>query len=229
MDAGIWLRTRLVHAYRTTRLVVSHRVRKVEVLCSPYFDAPAARLFERLVASARNYLEYGSGGSTVLAHRHVACLVSVDSDRHFLRTVRRTLRQQPAGADTILIPVNIGFTEEWGRPVFTKATARRIRRWVEYTKAPWHFFRRRRIEPDLILVDGRFRVACVLQSLLQLSEGSRCDILLDDYSSRAQYAAVEEMADLLEMQGGMARLRVKPGMDRDRCEALLPEFYTDYR
>jgi hypothetical protein len=187
----------LAQAYRTAKIVVANRLRRVEVPSSPHFDEQATQYFAQRVTQARNYVEYGSGGSTLLAHQHVDCLVSVESDRHFLGAVRRELKRRPTHAETILLPVNIGFTGLWGKPVFTTPTARRLARWAAYPRAPWKVLRRRGIEPDLILVDGRFRVACVLESLLNLGDASPCTILLDDYVSRAEYAAVEEHAELL--------------------------------
>jgi hypothetical protein len=216
-------------AYQTTKLVVAKRVARIEVPDQPHFDSQSTDFFNEAIRQTRNYLEYGSGGSTLLAHQHVRKLVSVESDRRFLRAVERKLSRQSLGAETVLIHVNIGLTEHWGKPVFTKPTSRRVHRWQRYAKAPWNFFRRRNIEPDLILIDGRFRAACALESLLNLSDDSSCRILMDDYLTRDEYKAVEEVADLTEMKGRMAVFRMRPDMDRARCEQLLEQFYADFR
>jgi hypothetical protein len=219
----------LIRAFRTTKVVVAKRVARIEVPDQPHFDRESTEFFNEAIRQATNYLEYGSGGSTLLAHQHVKNLVSVESDHRFLRAVQRKLSQQGPGAETTLLPVNIGITEHWGKPVFTKPTARRLQRWRKYAQAPWPFFRRNHLEPDLILIDGRFRAACALESLLALSYGSRCRILMDDYVTRHEYRAVEEVADLVEMKGRMAVFHSRPHLDRARCQQLLERAYTDFR
>jgi len=220
---------KIVRAYRTTKVIVSQRVARIEVPDEPHFDAESTEYFKALMTQTRSYLEYGSGGSTLLAHQHVKNLVSVESDRRFLNAVKRKLSRQKLGADTVLIHVNIGLTEQWGKPVFTKPTARRLNRWRKYAQAPWSYFHRHAIEPDVILIDGRFRAACALESLLALSDESASKILIDDYITRQEYRAVEEVADLTDMKGRMAVFKKRPGMDRDRCKELLERFYTDFR
>jgi hypothetical protein len=219
----------IVRAYRTTRVVVAKRVHKIEVPDEPCFDPRSLDYFRQLVSGAQNYLEYGSGGSTLMAHRYVRNLVSVESDRRFLRAVQRRLERQEPAAETTLIHVNIGITEHWGKPVFTKPTSRRLRRWRDYARAPWNFFRSHSLEPDLILIDGRFRVACALESLLNLSPENPCRILVDDYASRPEYQAVEQVADLVEMKGRMAVFAKRPDMDRERCKILVERHYADFR
>jgi hypothetical protein len=226
---GLPSRSQVRQALYRTKVVISKRLRHVDVPSAPHFDDESTAYFNDVITSAHHYLEYGSGGSTVLAHQHVACLVSVESDRHFLKAVQRKLEKQRSGAETILIPVNIGFTEDWGRPVFTKPTPSRVDRWRSYPKAPWAFFQRRRTEPDVVLVDGRFRVACVLESLMNLEDNSPCLILVDDYAGRPHYTPVEEVAELVDMKGRMAVLRKRANMDRDLCRTLLTRHYADFR
>ena len=221
-------RERLRKAYHTTKLIALKPVHHFTIPAQPWLDPEALDCFTELTAAARNYLEYGSGGSTVFASQHVSHLVSVDSDRYFLRDVQRRLLELNPPAETKLIHANIGMTELWGRPVFTRHTPRRLRHWQAYPKAPWDQYRAIGIEPDLILVDGRFRVACVLESLRSLRKDG-VTILVDDYLTRPHYKAVEEFADLCAMQGRMAVLRRKANIDHDRLLAALRLAYLDHR
>ncbi|MGH8137913.1 MAG: hypothetical protein ACREVV_06930 [Steroidobacteraceae bacterium] len=217
-----------VHAYRMAKVVIANRVRHFDVPSDPSFDTESAAYFRRQLESTRNYLEYGSGGSTILAHKLVNNLVSVDSDAHFLADVRRKLMQDDSQAVTKLIHANIGLTQQWGMPVFTKPTRRRIRRWETYPRAPWSYYRALGLEPDLILVDGRFRVACMLESLLSVSRTNQCPILCDDYASRPHYHVVEQFAHL-SMAGRMAVLRAKESLDRIQCRRLVRQYCADPR
>jgi hypothetical protein len=95
--------------------------------------------------------------------------------------------------------------------------------------APWEKLRTRGIEPDRILVDGRFRVACVLQSILNLSSGSNCFVLVDDYLDRPEYRAVEEFTDIQAVHGRMVVVVKKENFDAEACRQRLVEYQTDWR
>lgn len=219
---------KVIDAYRTAKVVIENRTRHFDVPSEPHFDEESTAYFRKQLKSARSYLEYGSGGSTILASKTVNTLVSVDSDAHFLREVRRKLAEDGRCATTKLIHVNIGLTHDWGMPVFTKPTPRRVRRWEGYPTAPWRYFRSIAQQPDLILVDGRFRVACVLESLLSLSPLSKTQILLDDYDSRPEYEVVEQFAHV-EMAGRMAILRPRRLVDRIQVRRLVKQYCADPR
>jgi hypothetical protein len=219
---------RFVDAYRTAKIVIGNRVRHFDVPTEPNFDPEITAYFREQLAKARNYMEYGSGGSTVLANKMVTNLVSVDSDANLLGDVQRKLQENDQRAMTKLIHVNIGLTEHWGMPVFTRPTRRRLRRWEGYAKAPWRYFRTISQQPDLILVDGRFRVACVLESLLSLSPLSQTQILLDDYVDRPWYDVVEQFADR-ELVGRMAILRPRRLLDRIQVRRLARQYCADPR
>jgi hypothetical protein len=220
--------SKFVDAYRTAKVVIANRVRHFDVPSEPHFDDEGLAYFRDQIESARNYLEYGSGGSTILANRLVNTLVSVDSDASLLANVRRKLAAEGRRAMTKLIHVNIGLTHDWGMPVFTKPTRRRVRRWEDYPTAPWRYFRSIAQQPDLILVDGRFRVACVLESLLSLSPLSNTQILLDDYLERPYYQVVERFADL-EMVGRMAVLRPRRLIERIQVRRMVKQYCADPR
>ena len=219
---------KFIDAYRTAKVVIGNRVRRFEVPTEPHFDEYSTQYFRDQLRKARNYLEYGSGGSTILANQMVTNLVSVDSDASFLADVRRKLSETDRRAMAKLIHVNIGLTVDWGMPVFTKPTPRRVRRWEEYAKAPWRYFRTIGQQPDLILVDGRFRVACVLESLLCLSPLSETKILLDDYIDRPEYSVIEQFADV-EMVGRMAVVRPRKLADRISVRRLFKQYCGDFR
>ncbi|MFL6604137.1 MAG: hypothetical protein ACJ8R9_22795 [Steroidobacteraceae bacterium] len=220
---------KFVDAYRTAKVVIANRVRHFDVPSEPHFDEKGTAYYRKKIASTRNYLEYGSGGSTILASRMVKTLVSVDSEGSFLADVRRKLAEE-AGRKAImkLIHVNIGLTYHWGMPVFTKPTRRRVRRWEDYPTAPWRYYRSIAQQPDLILVNGRFRVACVLESLLSLSPLSNTQILVDNYAERPWYQMMERFADL-EMVGRMAVLRPRRLIDRIQVRRLVRQFCADPR
>ena len=108
----------------------------------PHFDREATACFKSLLARSSRYLEYGSGGSTILAWQSANVVVTVDNDRRFLRALTRTLLQSARKPDLFrLIHADTGITLRWGVPVFRTPTPARLSRWQHYAKAPWEFLR----------------------------------------------------------------------------------------
>ncbi|MFM1848121.1 MAG: hypothetical protein RL417_1595 [Pseudomonadota bacterium] len=206
------------------------RVVGFPVPSTPHFDEVSTPFFVERLRNARTYLEFGSGGSTFLAAELGKNFTTIESDRFFLRSVERKIVSAGysiKAPSQRLLAVDIGLTEAWGVPVCRKATPARLPLWRRYFTAPWKgdpsFF------PDLILVDGRFRVACSLSTALQLADRSDWTLLFDDYAGRPHYQAVEEFLTLSEMVGRMAVFTPKPGVSPDALKCALETFGSDWR
>lgn len=160
---------------------------------TPAFDPETDAWFRQRIATARAYVEFGSGASTLLAARAGVPTVSVESDARYAAAVRAAL---PAGSDTHLLAVDIGLTEDWGYPVFTRPTPARVDMWRGYPTAPFALLETAGHVPDLVLVDGRFRVACALAMRHWLAQHGAndtvVDLLFDDYAGRRHYHSVEQ-------------------------------------
>ena len=146
---------------------------------TPLFDPEGIEVFGAELAKATSYLEFGSGGSTVLVDRAGIPGVSVESDAIYAAAVRSRLK----GGRVRIVSPDIGLTGEWGTPLF-----RNHAKWRRYIEAPFP------IEPfpNFILVDGRFRVACALQAAKYAHEaGVLATLMFDDYTPRPHYHVVE--------------------------------------
>jgi hypothetical protein len=156
------------------------------------------------MANSKLYLEYGSGGSAVAAAKLNVDFVSVESDLQFLNTVedkiRATGNYRPKGQT--YHHADIGHTGAWGYPL-GEVTAQRREMFRRYSDPPAHCFARG-ILPDLVLVDGRFRVACALKSLRMLQDQSGWSIVVDDYIERPQYHVIADFAELDRYVGRLA-------------------------
>jgi hypothetical protein len=145
-------------------------------------DESGAWLAERL-KSTKLFLEFGSGGSTVLANRLGVPSITVESDRFFAAAVRRVL---PSPRKARILTPRMGVTREWGMPVLGKA-----RKGPRYVHAPFEHLKD--AFPDLIFVDGRYRVACVLEAASQAAKAHcKATVLLDDYAYRPNYHVLEK-------------------------------------
>jgi hypothetical protein len=176
---------------------------------------PEIAMLTTAVSTARHYLEYGAGGSTKLAVRipTVSSVTSVESDFAFIRShLSGDVDIQAAtesGRLRFLI-VDIGPTGAWGHPLDrSKAYL-----WPNYALCPYlHDY-----HPDLILIDGRFRIACSLAAALQAPDAT---ILIHDYSNRQHYHILEGFLQIEDGVDTLVRCRRRANLDEDSARRLL--------
>lgn len=168
------------------------------------FPEVEASLLVREYENAKVILEYGSGGSTVLASRMSGKLVfSVESDRQWAVNLQAHIDKLALPSPAMVHYVDIGPTGEWGRPLNTEKWSRFFRYPLDIWSLP--FFR----HPDVVLVDGRFRPACLAAVGMLCTRPVR--VLFDDYIERTLYHGVEKFFPIVEKVGRMAIFEVKPG------------------
>jgi hypothetical protein len=204
------------------------RVKGFAVPERPDFDEETIPLFLSRIASARRYLEFGSGASTVLAARQGVPFTTVETDPSYLTAVRRKIAA--AGmldlAKQRFLRGDIGLTEHWGAPLFRTPTRSRLMRWRAYVDAPWQGDVP---APDFILVDGRFRAACALNAIRRLGGARDWELWLDDYEGREHYSVVTQFAVLERMSGVTAIFKPREGVDQEALEAAIEAAVRDYR
>jgi hypothetical protein len=195
----------------------------------PQLEAPDLEYFHVALRGCKTYLEYGSGGSTLAALRMVPNVVSVENDRGFYRAVTSKARSLPSG-QYFPIFVYTGPTSAWGFPKVWLPTALRTSLGRRYARAPWISIDRNKLSPDIILLDGRFRVACALESLLRLPDGSNCRLFLHDFEKHhGAYFPIFEFAEQIQQFGEGVIFRRAANFDQARCRAVLARYYGDFR
>lgn len=158
------------------------------------FDGSGGRFME-LARSCNVYAEYGVGQSTIWVGKNSSAhIVAVDSSQDWLDRVKSDLG--PLDRLDIQL-VDVGEIGKFGRPIdYSKSD-----NFIRYMEAPWE----RGVSPDLVLIDGRFRVACFLTSLLRAEPGTW--IVFDDYLGRAHYHIIEKFVRPHEFSGRQAIFR----------------------
>lgn len=191
----------------------------------PWLGDNAYPAYLRMLEQCSLYLEYGSGASTVLAARLHKPFISIESNKYFHRAVSRKIGEFAPRQHLLL--VNLGWTRERGRFVFSARTASRMRRWKSYVELPWSYLPSGHL-PDLVFVDGRFRVAAALQSFVHLAGSPRTRVLVDDYGVRPCYHDLEKYARLVEMVDDMAVFE-PPLQCRADIHGAISQYLADYR
>lgn len=140
-------------------------------------DSREWSLFRSAVGTSRRCFEWGSGNSTLYVGEQDHCQVmSIESDAIWAESVAQKLT-----SPNVVVHVDIGPVGSWGRPTSFKEPEK----FMDYLAQDLLS----EFAPDLVLIDGRFRVACFLTALIACAPGTR--IVVDDYSSRPQYLFIE--------------------------------------
>lgn len=172
--------------------------------------------FENELKCCKHYLEYGAGGSTLLAARvkTIKNITSVESDPEFVHAeVQQDIAVKKAIEDlrVQMLVIDIGSTGEWGVPVNDE----KKHLWPNYALSPFnHNFN----TPDLVLVDGRFRVACAIASAMSAPSAR---ILIHDYSDREKYRVLEELLEIEKSVHTLFKFRRRSDFNQKKAEKLL--------
>ena len=139
-----------------------------------------ASCYGSLLDRARSLVEFGAGGSTLYAvRRGISRIVSVESDPGWIARLLDNAEIAAAEKEgrLTLIHVDVGPVARYSAPADTS----RIDQWSGYPMAPWEVCD----EPDLVLVDGRFRVACIAQGVLHCKRSTLIGV--HDFWTRPAY------------------------------------------
>lgn len=180
------------------------------------FMSPAERnLFKKSLKKAQHYFEFGSGGSTVWAVKEGLLVKGVESDAKWVNALKDRL-----GEKCQVEAVDIGPTKEWGFPVSMQQASK----FPAYSKA----IHQHQQAFDLILVDGRFRVACAMAAIQHILEHSEepqeARIFIHDFWNRPQYHAVLEFLDVVEKAETAGLFKVKSGLDKTAISGIWDKY-----
>ena len=168
-------------------------------------------LFKTYLKKCNIYFEYGVGDSTIWALKNTKSrIISVDTDKKWIDKIDTYKNKKRIDINWI----NLGEIENWGRP----KNYRYRKHFIDYISNVWTY----NLKADVILIDGRFRVACFLYSLINAKEGSI--IIFDDYTDRAHYHVVEEVIEVYENCGRQAIFKAPKVLNKQLAEELLNNF-----
>ena len=203
-------------------------IRGMEAEMEPETDAPSfeltfapreSRFLTGYYEAAETILEYGSGGSTVLAAKLGRRVFSVESDQDWATRMATHIATISDKAQVHW--ADVGPTGPWGVPM----KPREFRKFHGYALSVWD--RPDFVEPDLVLIDGRFRASCLVAVMMRATKP--VTVLFDDYHKRGYYHGVERLAHKEETVGRMARFTVIPGAIPPDMATQAVAWFTDPR
>ena len=169
-------------------------------------------LFEKYLNQSKTYGEYGVGVSTVFANRYQnKHTIAVDSDKNWILDVKKNSFYNK---NLEITHIHLGKLKNWGTPEGYEYR----HNFKKYLNVIWE----KTSKPDLVLVDGRFRVACFLTSLLNADAGSI--IIFDDYTLRPEYHIVELFEKPIEINKRQAAFQVSGSYDSKELQFYIDKF-----
>ena len=180
-------------------------------------------LYQSFLRCSDNYFEFGSGGSTVMAAGLVRnSITAIDSSKKWLDDVMKACIEAGHNSDRITLKyIDIGSIGNWGYPNEPAAKPR----WPDYHSRAWEISTSARA--DLFMIDGRFRVACFLQTILHAQND--IIVLFHDYRIRPDYHVVEEVAREIASCLSLSAFRPIAGIARSQIQKLLEKYEFDPR
>ncbi|MCG2643810.1 MULTISPECIES: hypothetical protein [Bradyrhizobium] len=175
-------------------------------------------LFTSFANCSQRYLEFGSGGSTwIAASTPKEWLITVDSSQEWLAKVSEETKDSPTQPRTQF--VDIGPLGEWGAP--TDVSTRD--RWPQYHEAVWQIAES--IVADFYFVDGRFRIACMMQCFLRCRQDAF--IAIHDFQRREYYHIVREFGREIAMTENLSVFVRSVDFDARRANDVLKKHWLD--
>ena len=176
----------------------------------PEHSTDAWKLWREALSSAQNYLEYGCGASTEFVANTYSCNIrAIETSPEWAQKVSTDL-----GARAEVVHVDLGPIGRWGKPTgYTRAVD-----FPKYLNAGFEG----NFDPDVVLIDGRFRVAAFLAVVRNARVGTQ--ILFDDYADREYYHVVEQLVVPLRINHRQALFLRPVTVNMELLEALEQQF-----
>jgi hypothetical protein len=158
----------------------------------PHLANNDLKMFYKYLNRTTNYFEYGSGGSTYQAsiRTNIQKIYSVESDSDWHIKLRNILKNK----NNIRFIYNEMDTQPntWGNP----GPKSNKTQWINYSNYITLLDEESKKEIDLVMIDGRFRVACCLKCFSVINND--CLIAFDDFLNRPHYHIVLNFYDIVE-------------------------------
>jgi hypothetical protein len=152
-------------------------------------------------------LEYGSGSSTFFCVTNNVPIISVESDLIFLNYLKNEINFFTTNNSQVrLLHANIGNTKALGYPENDSS----IKLYPQYATLPWKILSAQKLKPDLVLIDGRFRVACMLVTMANIKKPTK--VIFDDYVGREYGHVIEKYIKPIKTIERAALFELNPGI-----------------
>ena len=158
---------------------------------NPHLSENDMKMFYKYLDKSKVYFEYGSGGTTYQAsiRENIIKIYSVESDKTWLDKHKENIKSNKV---TFFYNEMNTLSNTWGHPGPNSTSVQHI----NYSNHIGNISKEEQSSIDLILIDGRFRVACCLKCFDIINP--ECFIAFDDFLNRKHYHIILDYYDIVE-------------------------------
>lgn len=176
----------------------------------PWFRLNDKKMYYKYLDKATHYFEFGSGGSTYNASKkkNIIWIRSVESDLDWYNKILKKVEDKNyvkiIYCDVKAKPNNLG------RP----GKDSKLEDCINYSDQILNLSDDDISKIDLILIDGRFRVACALKCFNVIKDN--CIVIIDDFLNRKHYHIVLDYYDIIDKTEDKSMVVLKRKLDIDK-------------
>lgn len=177
--------------------------------------------FTKNIIDSKNYLEFGMGGSTFhVLKNSSANIYSIDSSKDWLAHMKsfKLIKNSVENKRLQLFLVDIGPTKSWGFPLDENDKE------LFPAFSSYIFSQINPTEIDTVLIDGRFRVACALKTILECKDNAGLKIMIHDFTFREEYQYVFQYLDEIERVNSLILFKIKDDVDLEKVKIDYDKF-----
>lgn len=183
----------------------------------------ANNFFIKSIKNSKSYFEYGSGNSTMYAKKLKKNFLSIETDKSFYNFMKKKNIKN-------IIYCNIGPTKYYSYPILPIFLIKPL---VEnYGNKIEIFYKKTKKIPDLILIDGRFRVFVTLAVIKFCSLNNKklnTVIIIDDFKDRKSYHILKNILKIKSVgRLGIINLNEKTKLNKNKINQYLNKFVLSY-
>ena len=185
----------------------------------PHFKGLDVPMFYKYLDKSTYYFEFGSGGSTYQAatRNNIKTIYTVESDAEWHNKLKAQLKKYNHIKYLFRDLETPG--NNWGYPGKNCSNLKKI----AYSHRIYQLTPEEKKKINLILIDGRFRVACALKSFNIMSDD--CVLAFDDFMARSYYHIVLNYFDIVEKSSSNLMVMLKK---KKNCKPIPPELIMKY-
>ena len=179
--------------------------------------------FKKNLKKCNYYLEFGSGNSTILADQLNKKFRSIETDKSFYRFMKSKKIKDILYSD-------LGPTKYYSIPILPSfLLKKKIQKYADQIKNFFLIFNKL---PDLILIDGRFRVFVALKIInfcLTRKELVNTIIIVDDFKFRKDYHVLKNILKVnLVGRLGVIKLNKKTQVTKKKLSKFIKTAILNY-
>lgn len=181
-------------------------------------------LFINTIKNSKYYLEFGGGGSTFLILKSTdAKVICVEGDINWINHMRMNyfIYEQELLCRLKFYFVYIGKIRDTSYPIDDSE----YDKYPNYSSKVFEYIDKEKI--DTVFIDGRFRVACALQSIINLNKNAV--IIIHDFFDRDYYHVLLNYLEVINKADTLGVFKIKENINYDEIKELIKQYQYDLR